>query len=65
MYSLCEYNNVVPFDLLKSETMPKHENFSIYFVQNCLKIFLLLLTFLEMHVNSTNDQLLLEKSKSF
>ena len=43
--------------------MPKRKNVSKYFVQDCLKIFLLLLTVLKTHGNSKKDETLAKKEK--
>ena len=44
--------------------MAEREKVYKYFVQGCLKTFLLVFTSLEMHRNSKYDQLLVKKSNS-
>ena len=44
--------------------MLKPKNVCKYFVQDCLKIFLLVFTSLKMLKNTNNDQFLVQKSKA-
>ena len=44
--------------------MPKRKSVSKYFVQDCLKIFLLILTVLKTNGNSKNDEALVKKVKN-
>ena len=64
VHSLSGDNNLVPFHLLWREIVLKSEKVYQCFVQDCLKIFLLVFICLKMHWNPKNDQFLVEKIKS-
>ena len=57
-------NNLVPLHMWGEEIVLKPENVCKYFVQDCLKIFLLVFTSLKMLKNTNNDQFLVQKSKA-
>ena len=58
-------NNLVLFHFWRREAVVKREKVYKCFVQDCLKVFLLVFTFLKMHRNSKNYQFLLEMRKPF
>ena len=57
-------SNLFLFHLRGGETVLKREKVNKCFVQDCLKIFLLVLISLKMHGNSQNDHFPVEKSKT-
>ena len=62
--SLSGDNNLVTFHLWSRKIVLDRGKLYKSFVQDCLKIFLLVFTSLKMQENSKTDQFLIEKSKS-
>ena len=62
--SLSGDNNLATFHLWGREIVLKYEKVYKCLVQDCLKIFHLILTFLKMQLSSKSDQFLAEKSKT-
>ena len=62
--SLCGDNNLISLHLWWREIVLKSEKVYKFFVQNCLKNFLLVFICLKMSWNPKNYQFLVEKSKS-
>ena len=65
LHSPCGDNNLVPFHLWWSQIALESEKVWKCFVQDCLKIFLIVFICLEMLWNPKNDQFLVEKKSLF
>ena len=63
-HSISGDNNLVQFHLRQKETVIKREVACRYCVQGCLKILLLLFTFMKMHGTSKSDQFSEEDSRN-
>ena len=64
LHSISCHNNVVPFHLCWRQIAVTNEKVCKCFVQDCLKIFLLVFTRLKIHWKPKNDQFLVIKVKS-
>ena len=65
LHSPCGDNNLVPFQLWWSQIALESEKVWKRFVQDCLKIFLIVFICLEMLWNPKNDQFFVEKKSLF